>query len=431
MSKNLIYAVPLILGIIVAIILRLIPGVSSPDPARFPIYIGYLSIGIGIALSLALLGGRVLLNRQARRWDEANRQIQIDAEQRIADAQAAADSRASGVEAQLRQQIASLKQQTAELQARTEQAQLAARSQTARLSDQAAEAVRQAEHKAIKARHDFYERLDHEVKQPLQRLQSAADNLYRSVGVTQGEPKNYYQRITTEIRQVDSMIEDLRQLAVMASDRQPFTPERLSLGELLSEIVSDIKSNDPRATTRDIQLNLPDFPELPPPDILGELPNLTRVFHNLLDNALKYTEENGKIRVKVYAPKRRDNVIVEVIDNGRGIPANELEQVWEELYRASNAGNQGSGMGLALVRIAVERHGGECSIERLEPPQNGTRVILSFPAVSAAEARQPGDDRAAQPSIQAVAPPPASPAPPAQPLEDAVGDTSRTPAESS
>jgi signal transduction histidine kinase len=157
---------------------------------------------------------------------------------------------------------------------------------------------------------------------------------------------------------------------------------------------------------------------LPPPDILGEPPNLTRVFHNLLDNAIKYT------------PKRRDNVIVEVIDNGRGIPANELEQVWEELYRASNAGNGGSGMGLALVRIAVERHGGERSIERLEPPQNGTRVILSFPAASAADAHQPGADRAAQPSIQAMVPAPASETPPAQPLEDAIGDTPRTHAES-
>jgi two-component system, OmpR family, sensor kinase len=430
MRKNLIYAVPLLLGIIVAIILWLTPGVLPPDPARFPIYLGYLSIGIGIALSLAMLGMRVVLNRQGRRWDEANRQIQIDAEQRIADAQAAADSRASGQEVQLRQQIAGLKQQTAELQARAEQAQLAARSQTARLSDQSTEAVRQAEHKATKARHEFYERLDHEVKQPLQRLQSAADNLYRSVGITQGEPKNYYLRMTNEIKQVDSMIEDLRQLAVMASDKQPFAPERLSLGELLSKIVSDVKSNDPRAATRDIQLNLPDFPELPPPDILGEPDNLARVFRNLLDNAIKYTEENGKIRVKVYAPKQRDKVIVEVIDNGRGIPANELEQVWEELYRASNAGNEGSGMGLALVRIAIERHGGERSIERLEPPQSGTRVILSFPAVSAAaDAHQPDADRAAKPSTQESAAPASAP-PPAQPLEDAIGDTPRSRAES-
>ena len=431
MRKTLIGAAPLILGIIVAIIFQLTPGVLFLNPTQVPVNIGYVSIGSGIVLSLILLGAMVLFNRQGRQWNEENRRLQIDMEKQIADARSTADSQSSQAAADLRQQIADLKQQNADLLAHVEQTQLTAQNQTAKLSDEAAEAVRQAEHKAVKARHDFYKRLDHEVKQPLQRLQSAADNLYRSVGITQGEPKNYYLRITNEIKLVDSMIEDLRKLAEMASDKQPFAPERLSLGELLAEVVGEAKSNDPRATTRDIQLNLPDFPEQPPPDILGEPYNLTRVFRNLLDNAIKYTEANGKIRVKVYASKQRDKVIVEVIDNGRGIPANELEQVWEEFYRASNAGNDGRGMGLALVRIAIERHGGDRSIERLGPSQSGTRAILTFPAISTTADTQQHTTHHAERAVARQSPMGAEDAgnaeQMAQPREDAVGDPPRSP----
>lgn len=428
MNKTLIWAAPLILGIVVAIVFQLIPGIF-PDPGHVVVNASYLAIGLGIALSLVMLGAIALQNRRELGWSEENRQLQADAEKRIVEAHASADSHASSTQADLQQQLADLQQQLAEVHAHEEQTRLDSTGQTAELADQVTEAARQVEQKATKARHDFYKRLDHEVKQPLQRLQSAADNLYRSAGVTQGEPKNYYGRITNEIKQVNSLVEDLRNLAEISSDKQPFAPERLSLSELLSEIVGDVKANDLRATTRDIQLNLPDFPELPPPDILGEPYNLTRVFRNLLDNAIKYTEENGKIRVRVYASQERDQVIVEVIDNGRGIPANELEQVWEELYRASNAGFDGRGMGLALVRIVVERHGARRSIRRLDPPQSGTKVTLSFPAISATTgAYQPTIQVADQPLAHQTMAAPASAmgVPPAPPLAGAVGDTPRS-----
>jgi two-component system OmpR family sensor kinase len=89
----------------------------------------------------------------------------------------------------------------------------------------------------------------------------------------------------------------------------------------------------------------------------GDADLLSLAVANLLDNALKYTPPGG--RVEVRARESGGSVVVEVADTGQGIAADELLQVWEEMYRSPAARSvPGSGLGLPLVRAVVERHGG-------------------------------------------------------------------------
>ena len=99
----------------------------------------------------------------------------------------------------------------------------------------------------------------------------------------------------------------------------------------------------------------------------------------MLDNAIKFTRPNDTLELRAFEDGTR--VVIEVADTGPGIPAEELEHVWEELYRGGGArGIPGSGLGLALGRASVERHRGQG--QRRSRTGQGTGFTLRWPAGS-------------------------------------------------
>ena len=110
---------------------------------------------------------------------------------------------------------------------------------------------------------------------------------------------------------------------------------------------------------------------------MGDRDLLELALYNLVENALKYSRQNDIIEIRAVEDGRR--VQIEVADNGSGIPKDDLPRVFDELYRGSNAqGLEGSGLGLALVRRVIERHGGEISVRSRQGEQQGTvfRAVL-------------------------------------------------------
>jgi two-component system OmpR family sensor kinase len=174
------------------------------------------------------------------------------------------------------------------------------------------------------------------------------------------------------VLRLSRLTSDLRKLAEL--EGRPLERVPVDIAELLQEAVT-LAQEQPEAEARRLTLTLPQAP-WPVPDILGDWDLLFLATYNLLDNALKFTRPGDTVEVR--ASEGGTFVIIEVADTGPGIPQEELPRVWEELYRGQGAqGVPGSGLGLALVRAIVKRHGGQVTMRSREG--QGTVVTMRLP----------------------------------------------------
>ena len=149
--------------------------------------------------------------------------------------------------------------------------------------------------------------------------------------------------------------------------------EAFSLGDMALKTVNDQKQE---IKEKDIIVKL-DLDETID-SFYGNKISIESVFQNLFGNALKYTENGGQIEIKTR--DRRHKIRMEFRDNGIGIPYKEMNNIFNEFYRASNvkgSGITGSGVGLSLVKEIVKRHNGRIWAETNE--EQGTVFILEIP----------------------------------------------------
>lgn len=223
----------------------------------------------------------------------------------------------------------------------------------------------QAETRAAEDRRRFLRRLDHELKNPLTAIQAGLANL--------GErpDPSALASVKAQTARVSRLVADLRKLADL--ETRPLERAPVSLGEILETLAA--LAREGAFAGRHITLSIPQAP-WPLPEVSGDYDLLLLAFHNLLNNALKFTQPGDTVEVR--ALEDGQWVVVEVADTGPGIPAEELPHVWDELYRGRGArGVPGSGLGLALVRAIVERHAGHVAIR--SRAGQGTVVSVRLP----------------------------------------------------
>ncbi|MWV43106.1 sensor histidine kinase [Paenibacillus sp. HJL G12] len=222
-----------------------------------------------------------------------------------------------------------------------------------------------------KQQKDFIHNISHEFKTPLTSIRAYADLLH----MYPDDPaliQDAYASITKEAGRLYDLVERVLHLA--ASEKYEFDhhPEEVELQELLQDISSRMKG---KAEQFEISLHT----ELRPSRIIGDRNNLTHIFINLLDNAIKYNVAGGAVTMmnKVV----NDHVEIHFRDTGVGIPEDRRELIFEPFYtvnhdRARKSG--GSGLGLALVKQLTKQNHGEISVETpLEGP--GTEFVVTFP----------------------------------------------------
>jgi len=229
-----------------------------------------------------------------------------------------------------------------------------------------AEAAQAAAEAETESRRRFMRRLDHEVKNPLTAMRAALANINGSFDPTT------MRSMRNQVDRLARLSADLRKLTDL--EIQPLEMDEVDLPALLSELV-EAAQDRPEAADRRIILGLPQAP-WPLAPLPGDRDLLFLAFHNLIDNALKFSGEGATIEIRAYEDGA--DVAVEVADTGPGVPPEELPHLGEELYRGSSAvGVEGSGLGLALVRAIVNRHGGTLSIR--SRPGRGTVVNVRLP----------------------------------------------------
>jgi two-component system OmpR family sensor kinase len=218
-------------------------------------------------------------------------------------------------------------------------------------------------------RQRFIRRLDHEIKNPLTIIRLGIANLRHSPNLETDQQASL-ERAEQQVQRLQKLVVDLRWLA----DLDARTIERTRL-DLLEVVEDAIASASPEAGNKRIDVH---FQEVPWPvgPIRGDRDLLVTALRNLLDNALKFTEDGGVIEIR--ASDDGHNVTLEVADTGMGIPADEIDHVFEELYRGQNVARiSGSGMGLTLVQRIVSLHGGAVTARSREG--RGTVMTIQLP----------------------------------------------------
>ena len=224
--------------------------------------------------------------------------------------------------------------------------------------------------RAAEERRRFLQRLDHELKNPLTAIRAGLANLAN--GSASSAQQDALSSVEAQVLRLSRLTADLRKLAELEARSLERVP--VDVAELLQEAVV-LAQEQPEAEGRRLALTLPQAP-WPVPDVLGDWDLLFLAAYNLLDNALKFTRPGDTVEVRAFEDGAF--VAIEVADTGPGIPADEVPRVWDELYRGQGArGVPGSGLGLALVRAIVERHGGRVTLR--SRVGQGTVVAVRLP----------------------------------------------------
>lgn len=271
---------------------------------------------------------------------------------------------------------------------------LAAVRLTRRRAAMAAEAAeRDAMVRAANDRLRFLMRLDHELKNPLTAIRAGLANIEQA-----GAAGPALESVSAQATRITRLLGDLRKLADLETREIESVP--VDLPGLLQE-VGEAVAAIPAAAERDIQWSVPQAP-WPLPVIEGDRDLLFIALQNLVANAVKFSAPGD--RVEVRSSEDDDWVLVEVADTGIGIPDEEIGEVWQELARGRAARSlPGTGIGLALVRVVVTRHGGRIAIRSRDG--QGTVVSIRLPVharpgtgTPVADLRQHRDSRGTVPA---------------------------------
>ncbi|MDI9637081.1 HAMP domain-containing sensor histidine kinase [Geitlerinema splendidum] len=217
----------------------------------------------------------------------------------------------------------------------------------------------------------FLRRLDHELKNPLTGLQLVLTNT-ASANDLHIWQKNM-DSLQRQVTRLNRIVTDLRKLAMISAQ----TPEVLpvDLNRLLDDIYMQINEelSDRDLNTIQLSLRKPSQPSL---FIYGDYDLLLIAIYNLVNNALKYSRPGDRVAISAFT--QDENAVIEVADTGIGISPEDLPYIWDELYRSEKVREiPGSGVGLSLVKLIVERHRG--TIDLHSQPDRGTTIRLMLP----------------------------------------------------
>lgn len=219
-------------------------------------------------------------------------------------------------------------------------------------------------------KNDFISSVSHELRTPLTAIKGWAETL-------QGGdlPPDMFSRgmgvIIHESERLSGLVEELLDFSRMQNGRMVFNMEKMDILAELGEAVYTFKER----ALREEKYLLYDEPETISP-IRGDANRLRQVFVNIIDNAMKYTQPGGTVRVTI--SELYTNVHVVISDNGSGIPAEHLPNIKRKFYKA-NQQVRGSGIGLAVADEIVQMHGGLLEIESTEG--EGTAVTITLPVL--------------------------------------------------
>ena len=215
----------------------------------------------------------------------------------------------------------------------------------------------------------------HEIKNPLASLRSALESLDK---VEDAALRRQLAEIAAhDVRRIDRLITDIAEASRIDAELSRTTFEPVDLLALTRGLVAARQARGANGTAV-VRITCEAQP-LPP--VAGDAGRLERVFENLLDNAVSFSPPGGEIAVTFRADDR--HVVIEVVDNGPGIPPEARGRIFERFHSRRPAEEDfggHSGLGLAIARTIIEAHDGTLTAEAPHPGCHGARLVITLPA---------------------------------------------------
>lgn len=219
---------------------------------------------------------------------------------------------------------------------------------------------------------EFLAMLGHELRNPLAAIRNAAELLKGNDGKDQSEW--LYNVLIRQVGHLTRLVDDLADIALLARGVMPLQIRAVDLNEVIRTAIEDAQPLF-QHRCHDLTVQCPDTPVW----VDGDAIRLAQIVGNLITNAAKYTDDNGKIAVRLFVADA--TAVLTVSDNGLGIAPDMLTRIFELFVqdaRAVDRSHGGLGIGLALVQHLVKKHLGSIQAHS-DGPGTGSRFVVRLP----------------------------------------------------
>ena len=221
-------------------------------------------------------------------------------------------------------------------------------------------------------RKEFIADVSHELKTPITSIMGYADTLLESDYDKEIREK-FLNVIATEARRMAKLVTDLLTLSRYDNNKNKLQKEQFDLGELVKKCQDKLAIEIKK---KNHEVNCFVTADVPP--VYADKSDIERIVLNILSNSIKYTGDNGKINI--YVGFVYNDAYIKVLDNGIGIPEEDLSRIFERFYRVDKARTRemgGTGLGLSIAKDLLDKNGGSIDIKSIVG--EGTEVVIKIP----------------------------------------------------
>lgn len=222
-------------------------------------------------------------------------------------------------------------------------------------------------------RKEFVSNVSHELKTPLTSIKGYSETIMDG-GLSQAEVARFSKVINQEANRMDRLVTDLLQLSRFDYKKVSFKKIMFSLEELAQNVC-----NKMQFAAKEKGHKLECVVTVPPPRVYADRDAIEQVIVNIISNSIKYTPQNGNIKVYL-GSVNVNSAYIKIVDNGIGIPECDLQRIFERFYRVDKARSRemgGTGLGLPIVKEIIDANEGTIDIS--SEVNKGTEVVITLP----------------------------------------------------
>lgn len=214
----------------------------------------------------------------------------------------------------------------------------------------------------------FVANVSHELRSPLTSIHGFAQGMLDGT-ISAEDHQKYLGVIVGETRRLNKLIRELLDLSQIESGKFPLNLQPFDVNELISRVLITFEE---KIVEKKLEIEV-DFRQ-EKATVLADSDRIEQVVINLLDNAVKFTEEGGRIRIWTHSAS--DRILIGIADTGPGIPEEDQPYIWERFYKVdkSHTGKKGTGLGLSIVKKIIDQHGERITLQS----QPGSGAVFTF-----------------------------------------------------